>query len=400
MISDRELDALLADAAGVRDADLPALPEDLRTLLAVDGPADSGLALVVDDPVAADERASVVAARQLVADAREARTAGRRRRPGRRTVVRITTALVAVAAAWATAVVVAGPDAGAPQPPDRSTDAPVTPGGIALVAGEAVTFPLSLDPVPEGLAPLYSRRGGIARFGSTPPYFVADFVSTAYADPYAGPVEPPAEDPGRILLGVYPENPQTSAEYGFWHEGDPTGTATVGGAEASVWRERGLVTLLWERRDGQWVQLSGEGPRASIEALVAVGESIVDRPQPVGLQFGLAPAGWSVGGYEESRSLDLVSDVDPDLLLRVSLLGPQFTGPLDDLLTGYPMAGPVESVTVQGQPARLALRALEGGDDWFLVGQLPGGRFFMFLAPPELTREQVLRIAEQITYTP
>jgi hypothetical protein len=310
--------------------------------------------------------------------------------------------VVAVAAAWVAAVAVAPQETapGRPSPSTAGPALPATPGGIELVAAEAVTFPLSLDPVPEGLAPLYSRRGGIARFGSTPPYFVADFVSTAYADPYAGPVEPPAEDPGRILLGVYPENPQTSAEYGFWHEGDPTGTATVGGAEASVWRERGLVTLLWERRDGQWVQLSGEGPRASIEALVAVGESIVDRPQPVGLQFGLAPAGWSVGGYEESRSLDLVSDVDPDLLLRVSLLGPQFTGPLDDLLTGYPMAGPVESVTVQGQPARLALRALEGGDDWFLVGQLPGGRFFMFLAPPELTREQVLRIAEQITYTP
>jgi hypothetical protein len=103
VISERELDVLLADAAGVRDVDLPALPEDLRTLFTDDGPADPGLALVVDDPAAADEGASVVAARQLVAGARDARTAARpRRRPRRRTVVRLATAVVAVAAAGGT----------------------------------------------------------------------------------------------------------------------------------------------------------------------------------------------------------------------------------------------------------------------------------------------------------
>ena len=144
----------------------------------------------------------------------------------------------------------------------------------------------------------------------------------------------------------------------------------------------------------------GREPQASNEALVAVGESIVDRPSPVGLQFGLAPAGWSVSGYEESRSLDLLSDADPSLLLRVSLLDPQFSGSLDELLTGYTTVEPVEPVTVQGQPGRLAVRDLESGNDWFLVGRLAGGRFFVLVAPRELTREQVLQIAEQITYTP
>jgi hypothetical protein len=319
--------------------------------------------------------------------------------PARRTAVRLGTALVAVAAAWTTAVVIT-PDAAVPQRPVPSTSAPAAPSGMALVAAEEVTFPVSLDPVPEGLAPLFNRRGGIALFGSAPLHFVADYVSPAYADPYAGPVESSADDPGRILLGVYPEDPRSSEDYGFWHEGDPTGTATVDGAEAVVWREDRIITLLWERRDGQWISLSGEGPQAALGVLIEVGQSIVDRPQPVGLQFGLAPAGWSVGGYEDSRSLDLMSDADSDLLLRVSLLGPQFTGPLEELLEGYATALPVESVTVQGQPARLALRDAESGDDWFCVGQLTGGRFFMLLAPRELTREQVLQIAEQITYTP
>jgi xanthine/CO dehydrogenase XdhC/CoxF family maturation factor len=84
----------------------------------------------------------------------------------------------------------------------------------------------------------------------------------------------------------------------------------------------------------------------------------------------------------------------------LSLLGPRSTGPVGGLLTGYTVAAPVESVTVQGQSARLALRDAESGDDWLLVGQLPGGRFFVLLAPRELTREQVLQIGEQITYTP
>lgn len=74
--------------------------------------------------------------------------------------------------------------------------------------------------------------------------------------------------------------------------------------------------------------------------------------------------------------------------------------PLDELLEGYTTATPVESVTVQGQPARLALLDAGSGDDWFLAGQLPGGRYFTLLAPRVLTRDQVLRIAGQITYTP
>ncbi|MCW2577271.1 MAG: hypothetical protein JWR28_1870 [Modestobacter sp.] len=126
-------------------------------------------------------------------------------------------------------------------------------------------------------------------------------------------------------------------------------------------------------------------------------------PQPLGLQFGLAPAGWSLGGYEESRSLDLVSDIDPEQPpLRVSLQGPAGGGAtIDPFFEGRALAGPVEPVTVQGLPARIALA--DGGesdpDTWLVAGQLPGGPLFLMPAPPVLTREQVLEIAEQITYT-
>jgi hypothetical protein len=320
--------------------------------------------------------------------------------PGRRLSLRLGAAVVAVAAAWTTAVVVAPGDAAPGRPaPLATAPAPAAPGGIDLVAAEAVTFPVSLDPVPEGLTPLYSRRGGIAQYGSTPPFYVADYEPTSLVSGGPGAAAAGAADPGRVLLGLFPEDPRSSEEYGFWAEGDPTGTATVDGIEAGVWREEGTVSLLWERPDGQWVWLAGEGAQARTESLVAVAGSIVDRPQPVGLQFGLAPAGWSVGGYEESRSLDLVSDTDPGLLLRLSAVGAQYDGTIDELLDGQPMAAPVETVTVQGRPGRLALLGGDAGSPpfWTLLGQLPDGRFFRLLAPQELTREQVLQIGDQVT---
>ena len=61
MITDRELDAQLVRAAAVQDTDLPALPEAFLAFLT------SG--------AGEEEPASVIAARQLVSDAHDARSA-------------------------------------------------------------------------------------------------------------------------------------------------------------------------------------------------------------------------------------------------------------------------------------------------------------------------------------
>jgi hypothetical protein len=375
VITDRELDAQLAGAAGVRDADLPALPEDFLGLLTAG---------------AGNEPASVIAARQLVSDAQDSRTTRRRRRrvPARKTTLRLGAALIAVAAAWTTAVLVT-PSDGTPTPDVVATPTPgieSPAGGITLVAAEEVTFPLSLDPVPVGLTPVFSRFGGVAHYGDQPLVFTADYGS-ANGD--------------RVLVSLFAEDPRGLAEFGWSVEGDATGTVTVDGTEAEVRSAGSSVDLLWERADGRWVRILGEGAFARTAAVVAVGESLADRPQPVGLQFGLAPAGWSPAGYEESRSLDLVSDVDPEQLLRVSLIGREGGATVDSVLGGMPMAGPVTPVTVQGQEGRMALA--DGGSDpdfWQVVGQLPDGPLFLLLAPDALTQEQVLAIAEQVTYTP
>jgi hypothetical protein len=246
---------------------------------------------------------------------------------------------------------------------------------------------LTLDPAPDGLTPEFSRSGGVPSYGGHPLVFTADYMSP---------------DGDRVLLSLFPEDPRDLGNDWPGVDGPPTGTVPVNDRTAEVRSSNGWVSLLWERPDGRWITILGEGAYAKKAALVAVGDSVVDRPQPIGLRFGLAPAGWSVGGYEENRSLDLISDTDPDQLLRVSVYSPGAGTTIDTIVEGNTFDGPVETVTFQGQPGRLALRQGEAGtpDYWFAVGQLPGGKIFLLIAPKVLTQEQVVQIADQITITP
>jgi hypothetical protein len=389
VITDRELDAQLAGAAGIRDADLPALPEDFLGLVQADA--------------AGSEPASLVAARQLVADAHDARAAlrPRRRRPGRKALLRAGVAVVAVAAAWTTAVAVTPPERSAtPGHTAAPSEVIETPAdGITLVAAEAVTFPLSLDPSPEGLTPLFSRRGGVGPYEEEPLVFTADYrPADGYGDGFTLWLH--SEDPRALDDYFQPEDPGD-------HDVTETGTVSIDGSEAEFASGdfdtgRSFANLLWERPDGQWVQILGDGAYGETAAVVAVAESLVDRPQPVGLQFGLAPAGWSLSGYEESRSIDLTSDAHPEQPLRLSVIQREGGATLDNMLDGVQPAGPVATVTIQGQEARLALvdDDPENPGFWYVVGQLPDGPLFLLLAPETLTQDQVLEIAEQVTYSP
>ncbi len=319
---------------------------------------------------------------------------GARRRPGRKAVLRAGLAVIAVAAAWTTAVVVAPSDRTTtpPQASETPTSGPIeTPAnGITLVAAEEITFPLSLDPAPAGLTPTFSRFGGVAPFADYPLRFTADYRSADGADGFT--------------LWLFQSDPRGLADQ-FQPQDAPdiveTGTISIDGSPAEFVRTQSSANLVWQRPDGQWVQILGDGAYSETAAVVAVAESIVDRPQSVGLQFGLAPAGWSLNGYEESRSIDLSNDEDPNQRLVLSLIGREGGATLDTVLEGEPMAAPVATVTIQGQEGRLAL--LDGGDDpdyWRAVGQLPDGPLFLLVAPQALTQEQVLQIAEQVTYTP
>jgi hypothetical protein len=421
MLTDRELDARLAAASPVRDADLSDLPpEFLRTVRAQ-----------------AAEPASVVAARQLASDAHEGRTAARprRRRPSRAVFLRVGAGVLAVAAAWTTAVVVHTPDGDrtlrtAPEvtrtPPTAAPSDP--PGGLELVATQRITFPFSLDPAPKGLTPSLGLFGGPTPFGTEPPGWRADYRS--------------ADDPGFTftVTATDPRIPQPGAHEAPMGTITETGTTSVNGAPAAFDRgtedpptcryapstpmqttepkqvcSTSFAELYWQRADGRWVHVWGEGDTyGGLPALTEVAASIVDRPQPVPLQVGLSPAGWSVSAYDDGRGLTLISDAAPSVSNRISVSVQErwrrITKPAD-VLQGMTDGNPVEQVTVKGLPAELVSvpdhftgPGFPGRETprrmWNLAGQFPGGPVFLFQAPDLLSHDDVLAMADQVTYMP
>src|SRR3712207_2437170 len=113
--------------------------------------------------------------------------------------------------------------------------------------------------------------GGEGYYGDLPLVFTADWFSGG---------------PDRILVNVFAEDPRGDADSPYGFDRPATGSASVAGAPAEL---RGENDLLWQRPDGRWVRVLGEGAYGDLAALLPVAESLVDRPQPLGLQFGLAP---------------------------------------------------------------------------------------------------------------
>jgi hypothetical protein len=119
------------------------------------------------------------------------------------------------------------------------------------------------------------------------------------------------------------------------------------------------------------------------------------------VQLHLAPAGYSLDvSKDDGRIIILADDTDPTTSLVVRLLAADET---DGAQTFPDVAGQsVDEVTVQGQPAQLARTDLGGGgaQGWALRAQLPDGSAVVVEAPGDLTPDQVVQIADQVTYTP
>jgi hypothetical protein len=427
MTTERDLDVQLQAARGLREEELPALSEDFLDFLHSSAGVDAATP------------ASVLAARQLVADAHERRTvgaAGGRRRLPRRTVVRAGSALLAVAAAATVVVLVASPSAdrsavpAGGASPGHDQRAPVDPpGGLTLVAAEAITFPYSLDPTPVGLTPELAKFGGLSPFGADPVVWSATYRN----DEQAG-----------FTFVIASEDLRGRTEGSVLENYDPsdvreTGTVSVNGVPAEFVRGNytspqcgygpsspaqthepeelcsdSFARLAWQRPDGQWAYAWSQGDAySSVPALTSVAESIVDKTQPVRLQVGLSPQGWSVSAYE-TGGLTLVSDVDPSIVNRIGIsLQERWRGynrPAD-VLQGMAAGNPVEDVTVQGRPAQLVSvpdpftgPGNPGREEprrmWYLAAELPDGVIFLLQAPDTLSRDDVLAVAEQVTYSP
>jgi hypothetical protein len=452
MTTEHDLDTRLQAARGLREQDLPALSDAFLDYLhaSTDSHQADPDSAQNPAPAPAEAPASVLAARQLVTDAHERRAgaAGRgRRRPGRKALVRMGVAMVAVTAAATTAVVITTPDqdrtptaspktSADPAPtasPGSPTQRPIDPpGGLTLVAAEAISFPYSLDPSPKGLTPTLSKSGGLSPFGPEPVAWTATYRSD--------------DDPGFTFTVASEDLRESEAAgrlpsyYATEQEVHESGSVSVNGAEADFVRgdyestdcdyvpstpaqadepeevcSDSFAGLTWQRPDGQWIYLWGEGDTYSeVAALTSVASSIVDDPQPVPLQVGLSPEGWSVSSYEEGRALTLISNAEPSISNRISLsLQERWRGYRSpgDVLQGMTEGDPVEPVTVKGQPAQLVSvpdpftgPGFAGREQprrmWNLAAQFPDGAVFLLQAPDTLSRQDVLAIAEQVTYTP
>jgi hypothetical protein len=285
-----------------------------------------------------------------------------------------------VAASWAAAVVIAAPDELGP-----------LPDSVELVAFEPLTFPLALDPVPAG----WSAPGFDGDLG-----FVRMSYSGADGEPAAS-----------VLVGEEePEFSDVSAEREVAVDGTDGVLVTTtsnycdtGADGADVCELRDEVRLVFERRDDQWVTVSGP---TGTDELVGIAESLVDRPQRVPLQISLAPEGWSVLAFKDDRILTLVDDEHEQHTLSVHLPPPGEVSPPAEVRSSLmgPI-GPQLDVTVNDRPAQLVrvdrAMVIEGErvEGWYLQAQFADGTTFVVQAPGSFTQEQVVRTAEAVVLT-
>jgi hypothetical protein len=348
------------------------------TLLRESGPESPALSF--------DARSSARAA--LLAEIAASRTVRgklRTRLPSRKTGIRIGAGVTVAAVAWTAAVVIAGPDpAGTPA------------SSVTLVDFDTPTFPLSLDPVPDGLRPAFDGNGERSA--------VADYRDAAGENGFM--IYVTDEEPGG--------GPDDGAE---GYRLTKTDELSVDGRDAELLQysriiclddagrdcpRRSFAQLTWERAD-RWVRLLGDGRYASADRLVSVAESLVDRPQPATLRLRLAPAGWSVQFFKMGRVLTLVNDAYEQQTLTVAIPLPEDVVAPEDFPTSLQSPiGPVIEVTVHGRPAHLIKMDAGYLDQkiWFLQAEFEDGTVYELQVPDAFTQEQVVEMAEQVTYNP
>lgn len=299
--------------------------------------------------------ATAIAAARTRLNAAMADTAGSKPRPRRRLPILAAAAAAAVGLAFAPALVGSG-------------------GSVALATVDPMTFPLTPTVLPSGLGDPVFERG-------------INFMAARYGSALNGV---------SIVTGVDDED--------FWAVPDHAPTTDLDGHQASVVRRTvhngtpdsaPAVTVIW-RGDHDWTAVTGSGSYADVSQVETIAESLKDQPQQVDLALNVAPKGWSVVAYKQDRILTLAAPDDGGAKeLTVSLVDQ-----LHRSLSGY-AAYDVEDVTINGAPAQLGRQAAEaGGSDWILEARTSSGQPFSLQAPAALTRDQVIQVAEGVTYRP
>jgi hypothetical protein len=169
------------------------------------------------------------------------------------------------------------------------------------------------------------------------PAFGGDGGSSSFAD-YRS-----VDGENRFTIGLDSDEPEWLQDEYESYDIAETDDVSVGGTEAqfvrgsydyycedglTVCERRSFADLVWERLDDQWVSLRGEGGYSTRTAVVALADSLVDRPQPATLQVGPAPAGWSVQAFTDGRILTLANDAYPEQTMNVHLPRPEDVVPM------------------------------------------------------------------------
>jgi hypothetical protein len=256
--------------------------------------------------------------------------------------------------------------------------AATAPDSVELADHQVPAFPLTFADVPAGLTgPSLSLEPSVTGVGPG----AAHARWRDLLDPTTG-----------IGITVRPDPPD--------EDGEAVGRVTVGDAEAAVHRApiTGIgaeFSVVWQRRQGQWVVVTSSGVHGTEDAAVALARQVVDRSTPAPLQLARAPRGWVVTGYEDDRRLILA---DPSATgaaarsLTVSLPDPS-TAPAEPPAGTTSSGARAREVTVHGQPGRLVRTA----DGWHLQAALPDGTAFTVRAADVLSPEQVVEVAEGVS---
>jgi hypothetical protein len=259
-----------------------------------------------------------------------------------------------------------------------TTTSPDGSGPIRLVAYSLPSLPVSLDPVPDGLAVSFDYDMG---------RLIAMYVDAANQAEQVSP------DLSLRVLDRAAEDSDATSDKRVSVQGQP-GLLYVRDLPGQA-NDRSTVT--WENRAGSWVSLAGTGRFAAEDALLAQAENVTNEALPLNMSLDFAPAGWDLVGYKVIRpggavlalSDSAASDADARRL-TVAL----YTGTYEPLVAArMEDPGPVTPIDVQGRVGQL----MEGARGSFLQVPFDDGTYITMQAPTDLTRDQVIQMASGVS---
>jgi hypothetical protein len=258
-----------------------------------------------------------------------------------------------------------------------TTPSPGGSGPIRLVAYSLPSLPVSLDPVPDGLAVSFDYDMG---------RLIAFYVDAANQDEQINP------DLSLRLLGQAADDPEATSDRRLSVQGQPALLYVrdlPGEAE-----DRSTVT--WENEPGSWVSLAGTGRFAAEGALLAQAENVTNETLPLNMSLDFAPAGWDLVGYKVIRpggAVLALSDGGPSDANARRLTVALYAGTYEPLVpTRMEDPGPITPIDVQGRIGEL----MEGARGWFLQVPLDDSTYITMQAPKDLTHDQVIQMASGV----